>query len=69
MYQSIIPALKTVLIPGRWAVFEVGRGQGPAMEKMIVNQFFNMNDREHTVRKGLYAVERVVAGKRQADAA
>jgi release factor glutamine methyltransferase len=64
-YQTIIPALKNVLAPGGWCVFEVGPGQAAAVEKMLVYHGFNTENRDLSVRKGVYNVERVVAGKRQ----
>jgi release factor glutamine methyltransferase len=65
-YQTIIPALKNVLSAGGWCIFEVGPGQAAAVEKILVYHGFNTKNRDLSLRKGLYNVERVVAGKRQA---
>jgi release factor glutamine methyltransferase len=64
-YQTIIPALENVLSAGGWCIFEVKPGQAAAVEKMLSYHGFSMGNRDLSMRKGLYNVERVVAGKRQ----
>lgn len=67
-YRAIIPALEGVLAPGGRVVFQVGEGQAPSVEQMLHNFGFQMENREASVRRDAFGIERAIAAKRPASA-
>lgn len=65
-FRAITPALKNVLVPGGWVVFQVGEGQASAVEGMLSAYGFEVEDRAFCVRCDAFGVERAVAAKRPA---
>ena len=57
-YRGIIKHWKTVLRPGGLIFFEVGEGQSPAVQDMLLSAGFS----ETTTRKDSGGTERVVIG-------